>query len=52
VLLWEISSGHPPFKNEPYDIYLILEISQGRREITVLGTPEDYVQVYTGIYII
>ncbi|PKY44302.1 kinase-like protein [Rhizophagus irregularis] len=35
VLLWEISSGRPPFDNEPYDIALAMEIFSGRREIPV-----------------
>jgi len=48
ILLWEISSGHPPFKDEQYDLNLAIEISQGFRETTVSGTPEDYVKVYTG----
>ena len=48
VLLWEISSGNPPFCNEPYDIGLAMEILQGYREKTVSDTPEDYVKIYTG----
>jgi len=48
VLLWEISSGHPPFKDEEYDIDLILEIKGGRREIPIPDTPDDYVKLYTG----
>ncbi|RIA81196.1 hypothetical protein C1645_837378, partial [Glomus cerebriforme] len=28
ILLWEISSGRPPFCNEPYDAGLTLEILQ------------------------
>ena len=52
VLLWEISSGCPPFYNEgeSYDISLILEISQGLRETPIPNTPEDYVNLYTGKY--
>ena len=50
VLLWEISSGYPPFKDEQYDIDLIIEISQGRRETIVPDTPDDYAKLYTGIY--
>jgi hypothetical protein len=41
VLLWEISSGRPPFANEPYDIGLVMEILEGRREIPVSYTPDD-----------
>ncbi|CAI2197405.1 7066_t:CDS:2, partial [Funneliformis geosporum] len=49
VLLWEISSGRPPFYAEvkDYDIYLAIEISQGKRESIIPGTPEDYVKIYT-----
>ena len=49
VLLWEISSGKPPFysEGEQYDVGLVLDISQGLRESTVPDTPEDYVKVYT-----
>src|SRR5438105_6858365 len=50
VLLWEISSGRPPFcnKGESYDIDLILEILQGLRETPIPNTPEAYVKLYTG----
>jgi serine/threonine protein kinase len=49
VLLWEISSGKPPFyaEAEQYDVGLICEISQGHREKAVPGTPENYVEIYT-----
>jgi hypothetical protein len=49
VLLWEISSGQPPFdaEDEQYDVSLILEISQGLRETVVPDTPKEYVQIYT-----
>ena len=50
VLLWEISSGVPPFHKEDNDMSLIYGISQGRRETTVPGTPADYVNLYTGKY--
>ncbi|POG74927.1 kinase-like domain-containing protein, partial [Rhizophagus irregularis DAOM 181602=DAOM 197198] len=49
VLLWEISSGQPPFyvEGEHYDIGLALEILQGLRETIVPDTPEEYVKIYT-----
>ncbi|RIA92698.1 kinase-like domain-containing protein, partial [Glomus cerebriforme] len=47
VLLWEISSGRPPFCNEPHDVGLTLEILQGHRETPVPDTPEDYIKIYT-----
>ena len=50
VLLWEISSGVPPFHNEDNDMGLIYGISQGRRETTIPDTPADYANLYTGKY--
>ncbi|EXX68524.1 uncharacterized protein OCT59_024228 [Rhizophagus irregularis] len=49
VLLWEISSGQPPFyaEGEQYDICLALDISQGHRETAVPDTPDEYVKIYT-----
>jgi serine/threonine protein kinase len=49
VLLWEISSCKPPFyiQGEQYGIDLAIEISQGLREKPILGTPEDYVKIFT-----
>jgi hypothetical protein len=48
VLLWEISSGQPPFKDEQYVIALALAILQSLRETIVHDTPEEYVKIYTG----
>jgi serine/threonine protein kinase len=50
VLLWEISSGQPPFIDESHDFSLFLQISQGYRETIVPGTPIDYSNLYTGKY--
>ncbi|CAI2173007.1 2804_t:CDS:2 [Funneliformis geosporum] len=49
VLLWEISSGRPPFYVEggQDEIYLGIKILQGFRESIIHGTPEDYVKLYT-----
>ncbi|PKY54522.1 kinase-like protein, partial [Rhizophagus irregularis] len=49
VLLWEVSSGRPPFhvEGEHYDIGLIYDISQGHRETVVPDTPDEYVKIYT-----
>ena len=54
VLMWEISSGKPPFyiEGEQYDFGLAVEISNGHRESPVPGTPEDYIKIYTGNNII
>ncbi|RGB26724.1 kinase-like domain-containing protein [Rhizophagus diaphanus] len=48
ILLWEISSGQPPFCNEPHDFSLAIEILQGLREKPITSTPENYVKIYTG----
>ncbi|GBC22494.2 kinase-like domain-containing protein [Rhizophagus irregularis DAOM 181602=DAOM 197198] len=49
ILLWELSSGRPPFytEGEHYDIGLALEITQGLRETIVPDTPDEYVKIYT-----
>ena len=45
VLLWEISSGHPPFSNR--DGFLLVNyISNGHREKPIKGTPLKYQQLY------
>ncbi|EXX57236.1 uncharacterized protein OCT59_023851 [Rhizophagus irregularis] len=46
VLLWEISSGKPPFDGIS-SFSLILQISQGHRETPVPDTPTAYVNLYT-----
>uniref|UniRef100_U9UA34 Protein kinase domain-containing protein n=1 Tax=Rhizophagus irregularis (strain DAOM 181602 / DAOM 197198 / MUCL 43194) TaxID=747089 RepID=U9UA34_RHIID len=47
ILLWEISSGRPPFCNEPCDVGLAMEILHGLREKPIPNTPEDYIKIYT-----
>ncbi|CAG8489166.1 15330_t:CDS:2 [Acaulospora morrowiae] len=50
VLLWEISSGSPPFekeKNEKSYLLLANEIVSGRRESKVAGTPDEYLKLYS-----
>lgn len=47
VLLWEISSGKPPFYADN-KAELEFKISEGLREIPVPDTPNDYVKLYTG----
>ena len=48
VLLWEISSGIPPFINEVYDLDLTMKIKEGYRETPVPDTPVDYADLYIG----
>lgn len=51
VLMWEISSGHPPFKNKHLPIPLAVEIGNGVRENPIKGTPSSYVKVYKVVQI-
>ncbi|RGB31479.1 kinase-like domain-containing protein [Rhizophagus diaphanus] len=46
VIMWQISSGHKPFRNNYYDIRLSTEISNGLREKTINGTPVEYSDLY------
>ena len=52
MILWEISSGKPPFyiEGKPYGIGLALEILQGLKETIVPNTPTDCTNLYTGKY--
>ncbi|UZO03508.1 uncharacterized protein OCT59_023915 [Rhizophagus irregularis] len=47
VLLWEISSGQPPFHGIPYDVGLAISISQGLREEPIPNISKDYIKIYT-----
>ncbi|CAG8615377.1 807_t:CDS:2, partial [Cetraspora pellucida] len=48
VLMWEISSnGTVPFDNQGYDPSLPLKIIQGSREKPILGTPIQYIDLYS-----
>ncbi|RGB38817.1 kinase-like domain-containing protein [Rhizophagus diaphanus] len=46
VLMWEISSGYPPFKDNDNSIALSICINTGARETTILGTPKEYEKLY------
>ncbi|GES93416.1 kinase-like domain-containing protein [Rhizophagus clarus] len=48
VLLWEISSGHPPFQDHiQYNVGLAISILKGLRETSVPETSENYIKIYT-----
>ncbi|RIB03737.1 kinase-like domain-containing protein [Gigaspora rosea] len=49
VLLWELTSGVPPFNDFP-DRAIIIEISQNKREKTIENTPPHYVNLYTNCW--
>ncbi|CAG8672352.1 17772_t:CDS:2 [Cetraspora pellucida] len=44
-IMWELSSGRPPFSDRPHDHSLALEICHGFREAVVPGTPLFYEQL-------
>ncbi|PKC14591.1 kinase-like protein [Rhizophagus irregularis] len=46
ILLWQISSGYRPFRDEGYNVKLILDILSGKREKIIDGTPEEYSKLY------
>jgi serine/threonine protein kinase len=46
VLMWEISSGYPPFKDHDDERSLICHISNGNRETTISDTPIEYENLY------
>ena len=42
MLMWEISSGQPPFSNHEHDYYLATNIMNGMRPKIAPGTPLEY----------
>ncbi|CAI2179065.1 17390_t:CDS:10 [Funneliformis geosporum] len=49
VIMWEISSGFPPFKcltSQPDQALLHIKICEGHREKAIEGTPKDYEELY------
>ncbi|CAB5199566.1 hypothetical protein RhiirA5_422453 [Rhizophagus irregularis] len=46
VLMWEISSGYPPFKDNDIKIALAVSISISTREDTIPDTPKEYKELY------
>jgi len=51
VLLWELTSGKPPFSNVDRNTYrktLMCSISGGTREKPIPNTPDEYVNLYKG----
>ncbi len=50
MLLWELSSGRPPF-SEMDDFNLHWKIFQGLREKSTPDTPTSYADLYKGKYL-
>ncbi|RIB08679.1 kinase-like domain-containing protein, partial [Gigaspora rosea] len=46
IILWEISSGKPPFKSFELGVVLCAYIVQGHREKPVEGALPQYVELY------
>ncbi|RHZ77120.1 hypothetical protein Glove_185g27 [Diversispora epigaea] len=47
ILLWEISSGKIPYESKfQEEIDLIFYVLQGNREDPIIGTPQDYINIY------
>ncbi|RIB23439.1 kinase-like domain-containing protein, partial [Gigaspora rosea] len=46
VILWEISSGKPPFENNKSRENIACKIASGVREIPIEGTPLKYIDLY------
>ncbi|CAB4431272.1 unnamed protein product [Rhizophagus irregularis] len=46
VLMWQISSGYQPYRNDNYDVSLAISIINGRREEIIDGTPAEYSKLY------
>ena len=42
MLMWEISSGQPPFSNYKHDFDFVMNINNGMRPKVVSGTPMEY----------
>ncbi|RHZ79855.1 hypothetical protein Glove_140g71 [Diversispora epigaea] len=48
IILWEISSGNPPFEMESSsNVDLLNNIVKGIREMAIPGTPHKYKEIYT-----
>ncbi|RHZ46453.1 hypothetical protein Glove_621g11 [Diversispora epigaea] len=47
ILLWEISSGKIPYESKFQDESDLIDyVSQGNREDPIIGTPQDYINIY------
>ncbi|POG69838.1 kinase-like domain-containing protein, partial [Rhizophagus irregularis DAOM 181602=DAOM 197198] len=45
MIMWEFTSGIPPFKNEAHDHHLILSICKGERPEIAKNTPKCYIDL-------
>ncbi|RHZ81829.1 hypothetical protein Glove_117g173 [Diversispora epigaea] len=48
IILWEISSCYPPFEiDSSLNVDLLNNIANGKREMTIPGTPHKYKEIYS-----
>ncbi|CAG8658327.1 9751_t:CDS:2, partial [Dentiscutata heterogama] len=45
MIMWELSSGKPPFLDRAHDEHLVFEVCEGLRPDIVEGTPKCYVEL-------
>ncbi|RIB22469.1 kinase-like domain-containing protein [Gigaspora rosea] len=45
-ILWEISSGRPPFSSFESRDLIVIQVFQGNREDPIEGTPSSYIELY------
>ncbi len=48
ILLWELTSGKPPFGDLDQVALMLSSIFQGMREEPIPNTPDEYVNLYKG----
>ncbi|KAG0369601.1 hypothetical protein BGZ54_009479 [Gamsiella multidivaricata] len=46
VIMWELTSGHPPFNHDGENFLLPFQIMRGKREEIIPGTPVEYSRLY------
>ncbi|GET51430.1 kinase-like domain-containing protein [Rhizophagus irregularis DAOM 181602=DAOM 197198] len=45
MIMWEFTSGHPPFNYEEHDQNLVLDICEGKRPGIIKNTPKCYIDL-------
>jgi serine/threonine protein kinase len=45
MIMWEFTSGIPPFNNKAHDLQLSLDICRGERPNIIQGTPQCYIDL-------
>jgi len=45
MIMWELTSGVPPFDDRPHDFHLSLSICKGERPEIIDGTPQCYIDL-------